>query len=93
VNPHLSFLSYCQPLGADLKRAMSRGKGETMNNTRSLLCDNLYRIKLLKVGFTGNEIEQLYILGNNLEFVGVNWCNCKKCRSCWDKVTGISFTI
>lgn len=56
-----------------------------MNSIRSLLCDSLYRIKLLKAGFTGNEIEQLYILDNNLEFVGVNWCNCKKCRSCKDK--------
>jgi len=52
-----------------------------MNSTRSLLCDRLYRIKLLKAGFTGKEIEQLYILDNNIEVAGVNWCKCNICKS------------
>ena len=52
-----------------------------MNSLRTLLCDNRYRVRLLKAGFTGNEIERihLYILSDNVEVVGVNWCNCKRC--------------
>ncbi|VVB55549.1 Uncharacterised protein [uncultured archaeon] len=53
-----------------------------MNSTRPLVCDSLYRIKLLKAGFTCKEIEYLYILDNNIEIVEVNWCNCKRCKSC-----------
>jgi len=45
-----------------------------MNSTRPLLWDSLYRIKLLKAGFIDTEIENLYILDNNIEVVEVNWC-------------------
>ncbi len=63
-------------------------RGETMNSMRSirtLLCDSRYRVRLLKAGFTGKEIEyiHLYLLSDNVEVVGVNWCNCKKCKSGW----------
>lgn len=31
------------------------------------------RVKLLKSGFTGKDIETLYVILNSLDFVGVNW--------------------
>ncbi len=52
-----------------------------MNSTRPLSCHSKYRIMLLKVGFTDKEIEQIYILENNIEVAGVNWCNCRRCKS------------
>jgi hypothetical protein len=57
-----------------------------MDNKGSLIFDSLYRIKLLKAGFYGKEIEELYIMDNHIRVVGVNWCNCKKCKSFPDKL-------
>lgn len=34
------------------------------------------RVELLKAGYTGKEIEQLYIYLNGFEVVGVNWNIC-----------------
>lgn len=31
------------------------------------------RVNLLRAGFTGKEIEALYVLLNRFEIVGVNW--------------------
>ncbi len=31
------------------------------------------RVKLLRAGFTGKEIEALYVILNGFEIVGVNW--------------------
>ncbi len=56
------------------------GRGETMNSLKTDLCNSLCRANLLKAGFSGKEIEYQYILDNNIEIVGVNWCNCKKCK-------------
>ncbi len=32
------------------------------------------RVKLLRAGVTGREIEALYVRLNDFEIVGVNWC-------------------
>jgi len=55
-----------------------------MNSIRPLLFDSQYRVKLLKAGLTGKEIEHLYIRDNNIEVVRVNWCNCKRCKSYYE---------
>jgi len=38
------------------------------------------RAKLLKCGFTGKDIETLYVILNSLDFVGVNWQKISDCH-------------
>lgn len=49
--------------GGDVKLAKEKSRLESMNE----------RANLLRAGFTGKEIEALYVLLNRFEIVGVNW--------------------
>lgn len=40
---------------------------------KSLLESREERVKLLKAGFSGKEIEALYLVLNSFEIVGMNW--------------------
>jgi len=42
-------------------------------SSAALLDSREERVKLLKAGFSGKEIEALYLVLNNFEVVGVNW--------------------
>jgi hypothetical protein len=42
-------------------------------SSAALLDNREERVKLLKAGFSGTEIETLYLVLNNFEVVGVNW--------------------
>ena len=45
-----------------------KGKGKS-----ALLDSSEERVKLLRAGFSGKEIEALYLVLNSFEVVGVNW--------------------
>ncbi len=47
-----------------------KGKGKS---SASLLESSEERVKLFKAGFSGKEIEALYLVLNSFETVGVNW--------------------
>jgi len=59
---------------------------------RTPLCDSRCRVKLLKVGFTGKEIEQIHlcILGDDIEIIGVKWCDCQRCEQDHRRNTDVS---
>ncbi len=43
--------------------------------TQDILGSQEDRVKLLKAGFSGRQIEVIYILLNRFEILGVNWQN------------------
>jgi hypothetical protein len=58
----------------------SDGSGEAMKilkgkikSMAALLDSREDRVKLLKAGFSGKEIEAMYLILNSFENVGVNW--------------------
>jgi hypothetical protein len=48
-------------------------KGKQGKSVAALLDSSEDRVKLLRAGFSGKEIEALYLVLNSFEIVGVNW--------------------
>ncbi len=48
-------------------------KGRQNKSSAALLDSREERVKLLKAGFSGKEIEALYLVLNSFEILDVNW--------------------
>ncbi len=48
-------------------------KSNALSVDTSILATRDERVKLLKAGFTGREIERLYVIHNSLDIMGVDW--------------------
>ena len=48
-------------------------KGKQDKSVAALLDSSEDRVKLLRAGFSGTEIEALYLVLNSFEIAGVNW--------------------
>jgi len=48
-------------------------KGKQGKSVAALLDRSEDRVKLLRAGFSGKEIEAMYLILNSFETVGVNW--------------------
>ena len=52
---------------------MKKLKGKQDKSVAALLDRSEDRVKLLRAGFSGKEIEALYLVLNSFEIVNVNW--------------------
>ena len=54
-------------------KVLKHCKGKQVKSVAALLDRSEDRVKLLRAGFSGKEIEALYLVLNSFEIVSVNW--------------------